>query len=31
MLYANTLEEVSIDMLKPVLSDKEFKNILENF
>ena len=28
MLYANTLEEISIDDLKPVLSDKDFNDIL---
>lgn len=28
MLYANTLEEISIDNMKPVLSDKEFDKIL---
>ena len=28
MLYANTLEEISIDNMKPVLSDKEFGEIL---
>lgn len=31
MLYANTLEEVLIDNLKPVLSDNEFNNILNSF
>ena len=28
MLYANTLEEISIDSSKPVLSDNEFNKIL---